>query len=157
MSIPYSNGLILWARHNVDAIWRECNKCDIGGMTIKWASNCGAYWNPGVGSTRGARSRRTLWQMSADTLDVPTIIYDIYIYVAHVHKTLGTSIRDTVQAPSLLSINSNSASMSILYTDDAISWARHNVDVIWRECNRCDLGGMIMKWASNYSASVSIP
>jgi len=23
-------------------MWRECNKCDIGGMTMKWASNCGA-------------------------------------------------------------------------------------------------------------------
>ena len=30
-------------------------------------------------STRGARSRGTSWQTSADTLDVPTIIYDIYI------------------------------------------------------------------------------
>jgi len=32
-----------------------------------------------TGSTRGARSRGTSWQTSADTLDVPTIIYDIYI------------------------------------------------------------------------------
>jgi len=30
-------------------------------------------------STRGARSRGTSWQTSADALDVPTIIYDIYI------------------------------------------------------------------------------
>ena len=32
-----------------------------------------------AGSTRGARSRGTSWQTSADTIDVPTIIYGIYI------------------------------------------------------------------------------
>jgi len=32
-----------------------------------------------AGSTRGAKSRGTSWQTSADTLDVPTIMYDIYI------------------------------------------------------------------------------
>jgi len=32
-----------------------------------------------AGSTRGARSRGTSWQTSAGTIDVATIIYDIYI------------------------------------------------------------------------------
>jgi len=42
------------------------------------SSNC-SYWNPGYGTNERARSRGTSWQTSADTLDVPTIIYDIYI------------------------------------------------------------------------------
>jgi len=32
-----------------------------------------------AGSKKGARSQGTSWQTSADTLDVPTIIYNIYI------------------------------------------------------------------------------
>jgi len=78
---------IIFISHPPLYTWADCYAVGQGGQG--WSMSTSQFCRvqsvvPGIeirdaGSTRGARSRGTSWQTSAGTIDVATIIYDIYI------------------------------------------------------------------------------